>query len=74
MKAILTPLIVRHRAIIGDRLAALQGAGTTIVTTVDIHLPEKGRKQLSGKRPSKSVRYEIFVHYDNFYAKLRTAL
>ena len=41
MEAILTPLTVRRQAAIDDRLTALEGAGTTIVTTVDIYLPDR---------------------------------
>ena len=48
MEAILTPLTVRCWAAIGDRLAALQGAGTTIVTTVDIYLPDRVESSYPG--------------------------
>ena len=44
----LTPLTVRRQAAIGDRLAALQGAGTTIVTMMDIHLPDRVESNYPG--------------------------
>ena len=48
MKVVLTPPAEWRRAAIGNRLATLQGAGTTIVTMVDINLPDRVESSYPG--------------------------